>query len=118
MAYCRQFIQAEEILSLVLSEDDADEWRFCLSCAVHNRSDHFTSITFNFPTISPVDSENMNYTSAAVGIIMLVAVVTWLVTGRKNFRGPESGGVVLEGEHVGVIEDGVVHGVGGKGEKF
>ncbi|KAI7526194.1 putative GABA permease, partial [Hortaea werneckii] len=30
----------------------------------------FTSITFNFPTLKPVTSENMNYTCAAVGAIM------------------------------------------------
>jgi len=57
----------------------------------------FTSITFNFPTLSPVDSENMNYTCAAVGGIMLIAAVTWITTGRKQFTGPQSGGVILEG---------------------
>lgn len=57
----------------------------------------FTSITFNFPTLNPVTSENMNYTSAAVGVIMCIAVLTWVVTGRMRFRGPESGGVVIEG---------------------
>lgn len=55
----------------------------------------FTCITFNFPTVSPVNSENMNYTPAAVGVIMLIALVTWLTTGRKHFTGPKSGGVVL-----------------------
>ncbi|KAI7113579.1 putative GABA permease [Hortaea werneckii] len=57
----------------------------------------FTSITFNFPTLKPVTSENMNYTCAAVGAIMLIALVTWLTTGWKHFKGPESGGVVIEG---------------------
>lgn len=44
----------------------------------------------------------MNYTSAAVGVIMLIAIASWVVTGRKEFRGPESGGVVIEGEGVAV----------------
>lgn len=57
----------------------------------------FTSITFNLPTVSPVTSENMNYTSAAIGVIMLIATVTWFTTGRRQFTGPESGGVVIEG---------------------
>lgn len=57
----------------------------------------FTSITFNFPLKKPVTSQNMNYTCAAVGVIMLIALVTWLTTGRKHFKGPESGGVVLDG---------------------
>lgn len=35
----------------------------------------FTSITFNFPTLAPVDEENMNYTSAAIGVIGLISLV-------------------------------------------
>ena len=57
----------------------------------------FTTITFNFPGVNPVTSQNMNYTSAAVGAIMLIALITWFTTGRKNFAGPMSGGVVIEG---------------------
>ncbi|KAI9731548.1 MAG: hypothetical protein M1834_004668 [Cirrosporium novae-zelandiae] len=62
----------------------------------------FTSITFNFPTVYPVDRENMNYTCAAVGIIMLISAVTWVVDGRKNFTGPETGEVteIVHGEEV------------------
>lgn len=65
----------------------------------------FTSITFNFPTLNPVNSENMyvlgpwtteakltsklrNYTSAAIGVIMFVALITWITTGRHQFTGP------------------------------
>lgn len=33
----------------------------------------------------------MNYTSAAIGVIGLISVVTWLTTGRKNFTGPQIG---------------------------
>jgi choline transport protein len=51
----------------------------------------FASITFNLPTVSPVDSENMNYTSAAVGVVMLISAVTWFATGRKRFTGPDQG---------------------------
>ena len=65
----------------------------------------FTTITFNFPGLAPVTSENMNYTSAAVGLIMLIAVVTWLTTGNRQFRGPESGGVVIEGGEPAVVAD-------------
>ena len=54
----------------------------------------FTSITFNFPTLAPVDSENMNYTSAALGIIGLISIVTWLISGRKSFTGPQIAGAV------------------------
>lgn len=62
----------------------------------------FIAITCNFPTRSPVTAENMNYTSAAVGIIMAIAALTWITTGRKQFRGPESGGVMIGEEIVGV----------------
>jgi choline transport protein len=54
----------------------------------------FACITFNFPSENPVNSENMNYTSAAVGVIMFVAAVTWFTTARKRFSGPELDGVV------------------------
>lgn len=67
----------------------------------------FTSITFNFPTVNPVNQENMNYTSAAIGVIGLISVVTWVTTGRRNFTGPQiavPAGVVEtdeKGEHAG-----------------
>ncbi|KAH8120080.1 amino acid transporter [Phellopilus nigrolimitatus] len=48
----------------------------------------FASITFNFPQVSPVDKDNMNYTSAALGVIGFVSLLTWLTTGRKAFGGP------------------------------
>ncbi|OCK85268.1 GABA permease [Lepidopterella palustris CBS 459.81] len=51
----------------------------------------FCCITFNFPSINPVDSQNMNYTSAAIGVVMLISIITWITTGRKHFTGPESG---------------------------
>ena len=49
----------------------------------------FACITFNFPSVYPVNSENMNYTSAAVGVIMLIAALTWFTTAKKQFSGPE-----------------------------
>ena len=67
----------------------------------------FTSITFNFPALAPVDSENMNYTSAAIGIIGLISTVTWLISGRKAFTGPQIAGdtPVLEVRGVEVPND-------------
>lgn len=54
----------------------------------------FCCITFNFPSVRPVDSENMNYTSAATGVVMLISLITWLTTGRKRFTGPDAGHLV------------------------
>ena len=51
----------------------------------------FMCVIANLPSTTPVDSENMNYTSAATGLIMLLSAVFWLTTGRKKFTGPESG---------------------------
>ena len=53
----------------------------------------FASITFNFPTVNPVNEEDMNYTSAAIGVIGLISIVTWITTGRKHFTGPDTGGI-------------------------
>ncbi|KAE8353230.1 amino acid/polyamine transporter I [Aspergillus coremiiformis] len=50
----------------------------------------FASITFNFPSTYPVSHDSMNYTSAAIGVIALISIVTWVTTGRKHFTGPES----------------------------
>jgi len=57
----------------------------------------------------------MNYTSAAVGIIMLIAAATWLTTGRKHFTGPQ---VQLEGRVVDAVDVAAGPEGGGKvGEK-
>ncbi|KAK3641011.1 hypothetical protein LTR56_008399 [Elasticomyces elasticus] len=54
----------------------------------------FAIITFNFPSISPVTADNMNYTSAAVGVSIIIATVTWFTTGRKHYAGPRRDGIV------------------------
>ena len=50
----------------------------------------FASITANFPMVAPVHTNNMNYTSAATGVIAIISLLTWIFGGRKNFTGPES----------------------------
>jgi choline transport protein len=66
----------------------------------------FATITFNFPSISPVEKDNMNYTSAAVGVIAVVSLLTWIFDGRKNFTGPETGVMnVIEAEDRGLAQD-------------
>jgi choline transport protein len=54
----------------------------------------FVAVVANFPSVTPVDSENMNYTSAATGVIMLVSLVFWVITGRKKFTGPDDGALL------------------------
>lgn len=47
----------------------------------------FAIITFNFPSVSPVDADNMNYTSAAVGVSISIAAITWFTTGSGSILG-------------------------------
>ncbi|KAI5460940.1 putative GABA permease [Mariannaea sp. PMI_226] len=48
----------------------------------------FASVTFNFPSAGPVDSQNMNYCSVAVVIVMLISLITWITNGRERFTMP------------------------------
>ncbi|CRG86998.1 putative quinate permease [Talaromyces islandicus] len=48
----------------------------------------FAVITFNFPSEAPVDEVSMNYTSAAIGVIALLSILTWITTSYRHFRGP------------------------------
>lgn len=54
----------------------------------------FVCVVSNLPTVTPVTSENMNYTSAATGAVMLLSLVFWVMTGRKKFTGPAHGDLV------------------------
>jgi choline transport protein len=54
----------------------------------------------NFPTVKPVTSESMNYTSAATGLVMLLSAVFWFTTGRKKFTGPDDGNLLAVGRTV------------------
>jgi choline transport protein len=68
----------------------------------------FAGVDFNFPQVGPVTVDNMNYCSAAFGIIGLISVVTWIFDGRKNFTGPQTGFLtVVELEQKGEAIDGV-----------
>lgn len=59
----------------------------------------FACITFNFPSVHPITASNINYTCAAVTVVVLTAAVTWLTTGRKDFSGPEAGTNFMEAIH-------------------
>ena len=59
----------------------------------------FAIVTFNFPSVYTVKADNFNYTSAACGVAILIAAITWFTTGKKNYTGPQRGGILqtLEG---------------------
>ena len=60
----------------------------------------FAIITFNFPSVAPLVASNMNYTSAAVGVSIVIATTTWFTTGRKQYTGPQRGSIVRSIEDV------------------
>ncbi|CAN8102651.1 unnamed protein product [Discula destructiva] len=48
-----------------------------------------TTVLFVFPPENPVTGENMNYAVIAFGIVLIIAIVQWIVDGRKNYEGPQ-----------------------------
>jgi len=50
----------------------------------------FICVLFVLPTAYPVDSLNMNYAVVAIGAVILIASLCWLVWGHKHFTGPVS----------------------------
>lgn len=47
-----------------------------------------TTVLFVFPPELPVTPSKMNYCIVAFGIILLIAGITWVFDGRKNYPGP------------------------------
>ncbi|KAK7734304.1 polyamine transporter tpo5 [Cytospora paraplurivora] len=48
-----------------------------------------TTVLFVFPPEQPVTPSNMNYAIVAFGVVLIIAVVQWIVDGRKNYEGPD-----------------------------
>ncbi|PNY26356.1 Choline transport protein, partial [Tolypocladium capitatum] len=48
-----------------------------------------TTVLFVFPPQLPVTPNNMNYCIVAFGVILLIAGLTWIFDGRKNYEGPK-----------------------------
>lgn len=46
----------------------------------------------------------MNYTSAAIGVIGLLSLVTWFTTGHKHFHGPAEARIDHKHEEMGGSE--------------
>ncbi|KAF1815411.1 amino acid transporter [Eremomyces bilateralis CBS 781.70] len=64
----------------------------------------FITIVFCLPTLNPVDSQSLNYTPVAVGIVILFTFATWFLWAHRWFTGPinqielEQAGVSLEAQ--------------------
>ena len=48
----------------------------------------FVCILFILPTAHPTDAQNMNYAVVAVGGLLMLTTIAWLMWGRFNFNGP------------------------------
>lgn len=59
----------------------------------------FISIIFCLPTANPVDSQTLNYTPVAVGIVLVWALGSWFLWARRWFTGPVR---QIEAERAGV----------------
>ncbi|KAI1608356.1 amino acid/polyamine transporter I [Exophiala viscosa] len=46
----------------------------------------FAIIMYSFPTVMPVEADNMNYVSAVYGILILIITVDWLLRARHQYR--------------------------------
>ncbi|KAL8647741.1 MAG: hypothetical protein Q9226_006310 [Calogaya cf. arnoldii] len=63
----------------------------------------FITIIFCLPTANPVDSQTLNYTPVAVGIVALWAFGSWFLWARKWFTGPVR---QIQAEQLGIdLED-------------
>ncbi len=63
-----------------------------------------TTVLFVFPPEVPVTPDNMNFCAVAFGVILLIACLTWIFDGRKNYAGPH---IKISGvSHGGVGEPG------------
>ena len=50
----------------------------------------FICVLFVLPTAYPVNALNMNYAVVAIGGVILLVSLCWLVWGHRHFRGPVS----------------------------
>ncbi|CAK9440443.1 uncharacterized protein LODBEIA_P45430 [Lodderomyces beijingensis] len=47
----------------------------------------FAFVFFNFPSVMPVSSGNMNYSSAVFGVALIICACDWFIRGRKEYVG-------------------------------
>lgn len=63
----------------------------------------FITIIFCLPTANPVDSQTLNYTPVAVGIVAVWALGSWFLWARRWFTGPVR---QIQAEQMGIdLED-------------
>ncbi|GAA5911814.1 uncharacterized protein JCM6883_001277 [Sporobolomyces salmoneus] len=50
----------------------------------------FITIIFCLPTVTPVDSQTLNYTPIALGIVFAYILISWFAFARRTFHGPRA----------------------------
>ncbi|GAA5962463.1 hypothetical protein JCM3765_004305 [Sporobolomyces pararoseus] len=58
-----------------------------LACVVYVG---FITVVFCLPTVTPVDSQTLNYTPIALGIVFAYVIISWFAFARKTFHGPRA----------------------------
>jgi amino acid permease (GABA permease) len=58
------------------------------------------TILFMLPVYNPITRDNFNYTAVAVGVVVVYAAVTWMVSARYWFKGPKVQGSEAELEAI------------------
>jgi hypothetical protein len=67
----------------------------------------FITVIFCLPTTNPVNSQTLNYTVVAVGIIGIGALGSWVVWAHRWFVGPARE-IVAEGMGIDISEPGAL----------
>lgn len=67
----------------------------------------FITIIFCLPTVNPVNSQTLNYTVVAVGIVTIGSLGSWFISARKWFVGPvkEIEGARISGSDTAITEE-------------
>ncbi|GAA5897682.1 hypothetical protein JCM6882_000067 [Rhodosporidiobolus microsporus] len=74
----------------------------------------FITVVFCLPTVTPIDSQTLNYTPVAVGIVLVYVFGSWGLWARRWFVGPRGAAAVAEAVPAG---EGKVEAVVSKEEK-
>ncbi|KAI0028728.1 APC amino acid permease [Vararia minispora EC-137] len=50
----------------------------------------FVSVIFALPTVLPITPQNMNYASVITGSVVILALIWYVIDGRRHYKGPVS----------------------------
>lgn len=56
----------------------------------------FVCTLFILPTAHPVNAQNMNYAVVAIGSLLVLVILSWVMWGRKQYKGARAALIVSE----------------------